>query len=123
MDHSNDKPMAGWMIVKKAKEMPSKMNVAESCAFFDDWLNKFKNCHVKRELTFVDEKSSANTTAEKFTETFSELVAKHKLTAEQKHNADETGFSWRMLPSSIFSHSRETETGGHKQSKESLTFF
>lgn len=52
-----DKPIAGWMIVEKAKELHHKMNISEPCNLSDGWLRNFKMRRGIRKLTIADEKT------------------------------------------------------------------
>ena len=75
-----------------------EMNISANCKFSDGWLRNFKRRHGIRQLSIVGERKSADTqSAENFRTLFGAIVCDHRFTADEIHNADETGIYWKSL--------------------------
>lgn len=75
-----------------------------------------------RSILIKGEKASADTAAaDKFVDTFTELVAKEGYRLDNISNADETGMSWKILPDSTLALVTEKQAFGNKLSKKRIT--
>uniref|UniRef100_K7F827 HTH CENPB-type domain-containing protein n=1 Tax=Pelodiscus sinensis TaxID=13735 RepID=K7F827_PELSI len=119
---SEGKPITGPVLIEKAKQFHSQMNISESCVFSEGWLRNFKDRHGIRKLDISGEQKSANhVAAEEYSAIFEQLVEEHRLSPCQMYNADETGLLWRCLPNSTLVGGGEKAAHGFKMNKDRIT--
>ncbi|XP_040844505.1 jerky protein homolog [Ochotona curzoniae] len=93
-------PVSGPMLIEKARDLYTQMQLTEPCVFSGGWLWRFKARHGIRKLDVAGERQAANPRAtEQFCGFFRSLAAEHGLSPEQVYSANETGLLWRGLPS------------------------
>ncbi|XP_069168674.1 jerky protein homolog [Procambarus clarkii] len=118
-----EKPVAGWLLVEKAREFHQAMKITQKCVYSDGWLRSFKTRHGIRFIKVHGERQSADIVgADEYVSKFAEMVQEQNLSPEQIYNADETGLYWRMLPTETMAHSGEDDpSGGYKQNKQRIS--
>ncbi|XP_008554234.1 jerky protein homolog-like [Microplitis demolitor] len=85
------------------------------------WLDKWKKRHGVRKIVVSGEKLSANhQAADDYQQSFSEMIAKEELTADQIFNCDESGLIFRNIPRVTLSAKNES-AAGFKVQKERVT--
>jgi hypothetical protein len=115
-------PISGPMLIEKAREFHTNLNISEHCNFSIGWLTRFKIRHGIRKLDIAGEKRSANEeAADEFVEKFAAIVKVNNLKPDQIYNADETGLLWRCLPGSTLAGKNESNPSGFKHNKDRLT--
>ncbi|XP_004580810.2 jerky protein homolog [Ochotona princeps] len=93
-------PVSGPMLIEKARDLYTQMQLTEPCVFSGGWLWRFKARHGIRKLAVAGERQAANPrAAEQFCGFFRSLAAEHGLSPEQVYSANETGLLWRGLSS------------------------
>uniref|UniRef100_K7GDC9 HTH CENPB-type domain-containing protein n=1 Tax=Pelodiscus sinensis TaxID=13735 RepID=K7GDC9_PELSI len=118
---SEGKPITGPVLIEKAKQFHSQMNINKSCVF-RGWLRNFKDRHGIRKLDISGEQKSANhVAAEEYSAIFEQLVEEHRLSPCQMYNADETGLLWHCLPNSTLVGGGEKAAHGFKMNKDRIT--
>ncbi|XP_069156446.1 jerky protein homolog [Procambarus clarkii] len=86
------KPVAGWLLVEKAREFHQAMKITQKCVHSDGWLRSFKTHHGIRFIKVHGERQSADIVgADEYVSKFAEMVQEENLSLEQIYNADETG--------------------------------
>ncbi|XP_048474050.1 jerky protein homolog isoform X2 [Rhincodon typus] len=115
-------PMTGTILIEKAKEFYTKLQLTESCAFSEGWLTCFKLRHGIRHLDMSGKNTAADCEAAgSYCDHFAKIVAEHGLSPDQIYNADETGLFWRCLPESVLAGSGEASAAGFKKNKDRIT--
>ncbi|GBM21737.1 hypothetical protein AVEN_118270-1 [Araneus ventricosus] len=80
---SEGMPISGIMIQPKALNFNSKLGGSKEFPASSGWLEKFKNCHVIRQLSVVGEKLLSDIEAgNSFIAELQDLIVKEKLTAD-----------------------------------------
>ena len=114
--------ITGPMLPEKARSFHQMMNITDTCAFSQGWLQGFKTRHGIRKLDIVGESESADkNAAHNYCDVFEDLVKRHNLSPNQIYNADETGLLWRCQPKTTLAGFEEKTVKGFKSSKERLT--
>lgn len=107
-NRSEGKTITELMLIEKAKEFHSEMNITEACNFSKGWLRGFKYRHginIRKVNTDNEQKSIDrpidHIAAEEYSSIFGRLAEEHGLSPSQIYNADETALLWHCLPNSI----------------------
>uniref|UniRef100_K7F7H6 HTH CENPB-type domain-containing protein n=1 Tax=Pelodiscus sinensis TaxID=13735 RepID=K7F7H6_PELSI len=115
---SECKPITGPVLIEKAKQLHSELNISESCVFSEGWLHN----HGIRKLDISGKQKSADHIAtEEYSAIFEQLVEEHGLSPSQIHNADETGLLWCCLPNSTLVGGAEKAAHSFKINKDCIT--
>ncbi|GFV00757.1 tigger transposable element-derived protein 6 [Trichonephila clavipes] len=115
---SNNYPLSGGVIMEKAKEIASHLNITDFCGS-TGWLDRFRNRHgivyrqISREAEAVNEDDISS-----WKNVLPSLLQDYA--PEDVYNADEFGLFFKLMPDKSFVFKNETCHGG-KLSKERLT--
>uniref|UniRef100_K7FJQ6 HTH CENPB-type domain-containing protein n=1 Tax=Pelodiscus sinensis TaxID=13735 RepID=K7FJQ6_PELSI len=114
---SEGKSITGPVLIEKAKQFHSEMNISESCVFSEGWYR-----HEIHKLDISGEQKSADHVAtEEYSAIFEQLVEEHGLSPSQIYNADETGLLWHYLQNSTLVGGGEKAAQGFKMNKDRIT--
>ncbi|GCC36032.1 hypothetical protein chiPu_0014523 [Chiloscyllium punctatum] len=115
-------PMTRAMLIEKAKELYSELQLTDPCAFSEGWLTCFKLRHGIGHLDVSGGSTAAESRAQgPLCDRFAKIVGEHGLSPEQIYNADESGLLWRYLPESALPGSGEAHAEGLKKNKDRIT--
>ncbi|GFS60049.1 tigger transposable element-derived protein 4 [Trichonephila clavipes] len=116
---SNNYPLSGGVIMEKAKEIASHLNITDFCGS-TGWLDRFRNRHgiVYRQISGEAEAVNEDDISSWKNNVLPSLLQDYA--PEDVYNADEFGLFFKLMPDKSFVFKNETCHGG-KLSKERLT--
>ncbi|GFS66326.1 tigger transposable element-derived protein 4 [Trichonephila clavipes] len=116
---SNNYPLSGGVIMEKAKEIASHLNITDFCGS-TGWLDRFRNRHgiVYRQISGEAEAVNEDDISSWKSNVLPSLLQDYA--PEDVYNADEFGLFFKLMPDKSFVFKNETCHGG-KLSKERLT--
>ncbi|XP_060616128.2 jerky protein homolog-like isoform X3 [Anolis sagrei] len=116
-------PISGPILQQKALHFRKEFNEGDlDFTASSGWLDRWKKRYGIRQFSVCCEKLSSNDQElEAFKKKFQDFVETESLTSDQIFNCDETGLSYKMLPSWSLAARTEAASPGYKHSKERLT--
>ncbi|GFV82570.1 tigger transposable element-derived protein 4 [Trichonephila clavipes] len=115
---SNNYPLSGGVIMEKAKEIASHLNITDFCGS-TGWLDRFHNRHgiVYRQISGEAEAVNEDDISSWKNNVLPSLLQDYA--PEDVYNADEFGLFFKLMPDKSFVFKNETCHGG-KLSKENV---
>uniref|UniRef100_A0A1B6GQ91 HTH CENPB-type domain-containing protein n=2 Tax=Cuerna arida TaxID=1464854 RepID=A0A1B6GQ91_9HEMI len=111
-------PITGPILQKKALHFYNEFKGEGEPDFTasSGWLDRWKHRYGVKQLSICGEKLSANPNSEsEFKVKFQAYIEEEGLSGEQIYNCDETGLSFRMLPTKRIAIKKEKDAAGYKK--------